>query len=187
MTVVLDASMTIAWLFDDERTAAAHEIMMRVVAEGALVPSLRRLEVANMLRNAVRRGRCDEDFASASLSRLNRFKIRIDGETDQHAWGGVRRDRCCSKSIPPFSLGAGLQCQNDLPVQSPAPLCVHRRIRRGRASRAGSGADGWHGLWGDRGINASAWACGARAPPQRKEGPWRVSLWNWPERRTSRN
>ena len=87
MTVVLDASMTIAWLFDDERTAAAHEIMMRVVAEGALVPSLWRLEVANMLRNAVRRGRCDEDFASASLSHLNRFKIRIDDESDQHAWG----------------------------------------------------------------------------------------------------
>lgn len=90
MTLVLDASMTIAWLFDDERTDAAHEIMMRVVANGALVPSLWRLEVANMLRNAVRRGRCDDDFAERSLTRLAQFKIRIDDETDQHAWGATR-------------------------------------------------------------------------------------------------
>jgi hypothetical protein len=59
MSLVLDASMTIAWLFDDERTPAAHAVMRRVVAEGAIVPSLWRLEVANVLRNAVRRGRCD--------------------------------------------------------------------------------------------------------------------------------
>ncbi|MGR4893561.1 type II toxin-antitoxin system VapC family toxin [Sphingopyxis sp. LARHCG72] len=90
MTMVLDASMTIAWLFDDERTDAAHEIMMRVVANGAFVPSLWRLEVANMLRNAVRRGRCDDDFAERSLTRLGQFKIRIDDETDLHAWGATR-------------------------------------------------------------------------------------------------
>lgn len=90
MTVVLDASMTIAWLFDDERTDAAHEIMMRVVADGAVVPSLWRLEVANMLRNAVRRGRCDDGFADLCLSRLDRFSIRIDDETDLHAWGTTR-------------------------------------------------------------------------------------------------
>ena len=40
MSVVIDASMTIAWLFDDKRTAAAHAIMRRVVAEGAFVPTL---------------------------------------------------------------------------------------------------------------------------------------------------
>lgn len=90
MSLILDASMTIAWLFDDERTEAAQEIMMRIVANGAIVPSLWRLEVANMLRSAVRRGRCDEDFADRSLSRLDRFRIGIDEETDRHAWGPTR-------------------------------------------------------------------------------------------------
>lgn len=90
MTIVLDASMTIAWLFDDERTEAAHQIMARVVSDGAIVPSLWRLEIANMLRNAVRRGRCDDDFAARSLARLDRLRIRIDDETDQHAWGATR-------------------------------------------------------------------------------------------------
>lgn len=90
MSIVLDASMTIAWLFEDERTEAAHGVMRRVVAEGAVVPSLWRLEVANVLRNAVRRGRCDEDYVDRSLERLGRLAITVDDETDSHAWGLTR-------------------------------------------------------------------------------------------------
>ncbi len=64
---------------------------MRMVArEGAVVPSLWRLEVANVLRNAVRRGRCDEAYASRSLARLGRLLITTDEETDDHAWGETR-------------------------------------------------------------------------------------------------
>ena len=91
MTLVLDASMTIAWLFEDERTEAAHEVMTMVVTTGAVVPSLWHLEIANILRNAVRRGRCDEAFADRTLSRLGRFRINIDDETDRHAWGPTRK------------------------------------------------------------------------------------------------
>ncbi|MDB5580819.1 MAG: hypothetical protein JWR80_5995 [Bradyrhizobium sp.] len=90
MTVVLDASMAITWLFDDERSEAAHNIMLRVVADGAIVPSLWRLEIANVLRNAVRRGRCDEAFVERSLARLDRFRITVDDETDLHAWSATR-------------------------------------------------------------------------------------------------
>jgi predicted nucleic acid-binding protein len=89
MSVVIDASMAIAWLFDDERTAAAHAIMRRVVAQGALVPILWRLEVANVLRNAVRRGRCDEAYVDISLARLGRLAIRSDEDTDRHAWNAT--------------------------------------------------------------------------------------------------
>jgi predicted nucleic acid-binding protein len=90
MSLVLDASMAIAWLFDDQRTAAAHTVMLRVVAEGAVVPALWRLEVANVLRNAVRRGRCDEIFADRSLARLGRLAILSDEDTDRQAWGATR-------------------------------------------------------------------------------------------------
>jgi predicted nucleic acid-binding protein len=90
MTVVLDASITIAWLFGDERTPAVEQIMTRIVTDGAVVPSLWRLEVANVLRGAVRRGRCDEAFADRSLERLSRLPIHVDGETDNHAWGRTR-------------------------------------------------------------------------------------------------
>lgn len=90
MTLVLDASMTIAWLFDDDRIEAAHAVIRRVVAEGAIVPSLWRLEVANVLRNAVRRGRCNEAYVDRSLVRLARLAIKRDEETDDHAWGSTR-------------------------------------------------------------------------------------------------
>jgi predicted nucleic acid-binding protein len=82
--------MTIAWLFDDERTDAAHRVMLRVVAEGAIAPSRWQLEVANVLRNAVRRGRCDEAYADRSLERLTRLPVVIDDETSGHAWSTTR-------------------------------------------------------------------------------------------------
>ena len=88
--LVVDASMTVAWLFDEQQTKAAHAVMRRVVAEGAIVPSLWRLEIANVLRNAVRRGRCNEAYVDRSLARLARLAIERDEETDDHAWGSTR-------------------------------------------------------------------------------------------------
>ena len=90
MSIVVDASMTIAWLFADERSDAAHAVMLRVVSGGTVVPSLWRLEVANVLRNAVRRGRCDEAYVDRSLDRLSRFPIDVDDETSIHAWSATR-------------------------------------------------------------------------------------------------
>ena len=90
MSIVLDTSMTIAWLFEGERTEGALSALRRIAAQGGLVPSLWRLEVANVLRNAVRRGRCDEAFVSRALDRLARLPITIDSETDHHAWAATR-------------------------------------------------------------------------------------------------
>jgi predicted nucleic acid-binding protein len=89
--IVIDASMTIAWLFRDERTDVPQTILRRVVREGGLVPSFWRLEVANVLRNAVRRQRCDEGYATRCLQRLGRLAITIDPETDMRAWGRTRQ------------------------------------------------------------------------------------------------
>ena len=91
MSVVLDASMTIAWLFSAERTQERHAVLRRVAAEGAIAPSLWRLEVANVLRNAVRRRRCDEDYADRCLGRLDRLSIAIDPETDARVWHETRQ------------------------------------------------------------------------------------------------
>lgn len=91
MSLVVDASMAIAWLFEDEHSDTAHAALHRVVNESAIVPSLWRLEVANVLRNAVRKGRCDEAYAGSSLARLARLEILVDDETDHHAWGETRR------------------------------------------------------------------------------------------------
>lgn len=86
MTLVLDASMAISWLLDDEAASDTANVLLRVADEGAVVPQLWRLEVANVLRNAVRRGRCDQDHVDKSLQRLGRLPISVDEETDVRAW-----------------------------------------------------------------------------------------------------
>lgn len=91
MSVVVDTSMAVAWLFRDERSELPQAVLRRVVQEGALVPSLWRLEVANVLRNAVRRKRCDERYVTRCLDRLGRLAIEVDDETDLRAWSDIRR------------------------------------------------------------------------------------------------
>jgi predicted nucleic acid-binding protein len=90
MTLVVDASMAIAWLFEAGQSAATAKAFERVVAEGALVPSLWRLEIANALWSATRKGRCDRRYAAQSLERLARLNILTDAETEKHAWGRTR-------------------------------------------------------------------------------------------------
>jgi predicted nucleic acid-binding protein len=90
VSLVIDASMTIAWLFRDERSGVTQTVLRTVAAEGAFVPSIWHLEVANVLRNAVRRGRCDQEYADRSVRRLSRLGVTVDGETDRHAWGATR-------------------------------------------------------------------------------------------------
>ena len=89
--LVLDASIAIAWTFADERTPDVLAVFERVLEEGAMVPTIWRLEVANVMRTALRRGRCDEDFVDRSLSRLGRLGIEVDEDTHVHAWGGTRK------------------------------------------------------------------------------------------------
>lgn len=86
MSLVLDASATFASFIQEKYTAAAQQIMRQVAVSGALVPSLRRLEVANALRIAARRRRCEETFVDISLGDLARLPIAVDAETDLHAW-----------------------------------------------------------------------------------------------------
>jgi predicted nucleic acid-binding protein len=85
MILVLDASITMAAIFEDEANRAAQDVIRMVGREGGTVPSLWRLETANVLRNSVRRGRCDVAFADRVLRLLSDLPIAIDPHTDLHA------------------------------------------------------------------------------------------------------
>ncbi len=110
--------MTVAWLFSDERSELPQATLRRVATGGALVPSLWRLEVANVLRNAVRQKRCDAGYATRCLERLGRLQIIIDPETDAHAWGRTRQ----------------LSIEHDLTIYDAAYLELAMRRRRPLAS-----------------------------------------------------
>ncbi|MGH7051229.1 MAG: type II toxin-antitoxin system VapC family toxin [Acetobacteraceae bacterium] len=86
MSLVVDASITTAWYFEDEATAAAEEVLDQVVESNAIVPSIRRFEVGNALQMAIRRKRITEIFCDDALARLLAMPITVDPGTDAHAW-----------------------------------------------------------------------------------------------------
>ena len=86
MSLVLDGSAVLAWIYPDKQGNLADRIFEQVIALGAWVPSLWRLEVANGLRTGLRRGRIDITDRNAALADMSVLRITVDFETDQHAW-----------------------------------------------------------------------------------------------------
>jgi len=91
MSLVLDSSATLAWVYADEITEPIRHVFNLVSENGAWVPGLWKLEVANILEMGVRRGRHDVAFRNSTLADLALLPIRIDAETDSHAWGATLR------------------------------------------------------------------------------------------------
>jgi predicted nucleic acid-binding protein len=86
VSLVLDSSVTLAWIYSDETTDAIRAVFDQVAEAGAVVPTLWRLEVANSLTVAVRRGRIDAEYRRAALADLALLDITTDQQTDARAW-----------------------------------------------------------------------------------------------------
>lgn len=91
MSLVIDSSVTLAGIWDDETTDAVRHVYELVRDNGAWVPSLWRLEVANALEMGVRRGRHSAEFGDGAFADLALLSIQIDPETDRQAWGTTVR------------------------------------------------------------------------------------------------
>lgn len=87
MSIVIDASATLASTDLDETTAAIAAVFSRVIVEDAWVPGLWRIEVANSLALSVRRGRMSVARRDEALVDLARLPIFDDTETAAHVWG----------------------------------------------------------------------------------------------------
>jgi predicted nucleic acid-binding protein len=83
---VLDASIALAWCFADEATPAADAVLDRLADEEAAAPALWRLEVANALAMAERRGRLSVAGLTRSVALLQRPAIAIDAEGSERAF-----------------------------------------------------------------------------------------------------
>jgi predicted nucleic acid-binding protein len=86
MSLVLDASLTVSWYFDDEATPLTDAILDRVSENGAVVPTLWRLEVANAFQSAIRRKRMTVRYRDEALIGLTQLPITTDADTDTYAW-----------------------------------------------------------------------------------------------------
>ncbi len=76
---VVDASVTMAWCFEDEATPATEAVLDRLRSERALVPAIWPLEVANVLLVAQRRGRVSE----AQIGRFERLLTQLPIDVDE--------------------------------------------------------------------------------------------------------
>jgi predicted nucleic acid-binding protein len=78
---VLDASVTLAWCFDDEGSAYAVQVLETLRSSEAVVASLWPLEVANGLLVAERRGRIDDAGSAGFMELLLALPIAMDAGT----------------------------------------------------------------------------------------------------------
>jgi predicted nucleic acid-binding protein len=131
MTLVLDSSVALAWIYPDETTDPIREVFAVIAESGAFVPALWRLEVANGLTLAMRRGRIDEEVRAKALADFLLLDISIDEATDSNAWNATLRlaDR--------FSLTVYDAAYLELAQRQAFPLASLDRALRAAAAGAG--------------------------------------------------
>ena len=76
---VLDCSISVAWVLEDERSDAADSVFDLVVETGVVAPWLWWAEVWNALVVSERRGRTTADDTAEALAALDRLVRRLDG------------------------------------------------------------------------------------------------------------
>ena len=79
--LVLDCSVAVTWCFEDEADADTDAVLDLVQEEGATVPGLFALEVANVLVQAERRGRLTAGAVAARVALIESLPIAVDQDT----------------------------------------------------------------------------------------------------------
>jgi predicted nucleic acid-binding protein len=82
---VVDSSIALTWCFEDEASPETDRLFERVRDDGAVVPGLWHLEVANVLLQAERRGRIGRADVARRLMLISDLPIATDQETPR-AW-----------------------------------------------------------------------------------------------------
>lgn len=83
--LVIDASSALSWCFEDEGGPEADTLIEKVAADGAAVPGLWSLEIANGLVMAERRGRIKPAQSAAFIALIEALPIAADPETGARA------------------------------------------------------------------------------------------------------
>jgi predicted nucleic acid-binding protein len=74
---VVDASIALAWCFEDELASRTDDVLHRLLLEGGIAPAHWPLEVANALRFAERSGRVHEPTISRARSIVTDLPIDV--------------------------------------------------------------------------------------------------------------
>lgn len=77
--LVLDASVVLAWCFEDEKSSYAEGILDLLSQDtGAIVPAVWPLEITNALLSALRKKRITQAQATGFLNRISGFHIEVE-------------------------------------------------------------------------------------------------------------
>ena len=82
MSVVVDASMAIAWLLPDEQTEATTLVLRQLLSDQGLIPTIFRHEVRNILLVSERRKRVTPAEVDEILGALERLALEDRGHGD---------------------------------------------------------------------------------------------------------
>jgi predicted nucleic acid-binding protein len=85
LSIVIDASVALAWVFGDERHDAAWQVIERLREAPAWVPAHFHLETGNGLLTGLRRGRLTTDQARTAVVALGALPIEVDPDTPARA------------------------------------------------------------------------------------------------------
>ena len=88
MALVLDASVTMAWCFDDEAGPYADAVFDRIREDAAFVPAIWSLEVANAVLIGERRQRLTHASSTRFLQVLEALPITVD-DAAAVTWGAT--------------------------------------------------------------------------------------------------
>lgn len=86
---ILDASITLAWCFDDEGSDRAVRILERLDQDAAFVPPIWQLEVGNALLGAERRGRLKPAESTNFIDLLRNLPISVEEIPPYRTWGEI--------------------------------------------------------------------------------------------------
>jgi len=115
---VLDASLALAWVFDEEETERSREVLRQALEEAVVVPSVWPLEVANAVLIGRRSGRFSEDEALLFVEALAGLDVEVD----------ERAHRVAFADLVPLAAQHGLTSYDaaylELALRTDAPLAT---------------------------------------------------------------
>src|SRR5262249_27566119 len=83
---VVDCSVAMAWLFNDEATPKTAALLNRLTTETAVVPALCFIEITNVLAMAELKGRITPTQSDAFIADLGKLGIERDDEAPDRAF-----------------------------------------------------------------------------------------------------
>ncbi len=115
-SLVLDASVALAWFFEDQENDATLDVLERTTVDGAIVPSHFALEVSNAIALAVRTKRAPDAKRLAFVGLLEEIPIEMDVLTHARA-GRETLDLAIAHELTPYDAAyLELARRRDLPL-----------------------------------------------------------------------